>query len=143
MSSYYQADATSTFRCDGVAYPSNGYFAAVWTQYEAGLPSQPAPLNCGDMLTITNPVNGKIADVLIIDRCQSCVGVGNDPNDPTTPLDLVNGATIDLGPPVWNYLFDGADPDVFDIEYSGNPITGWNTAPMALPSHPTSQECTG
>lgn len=63
------------------------------------------------------------ASAIVIDRRQSCVGVGHQASDPTTPDNWVNGATIDLSEALFNYLYDGAEAGVYDIEHD-SPIYG-------------------
>lgn len=131
MASTYDADTTSIFRCNA-APPSDGYFVAFWTQYRAGSISQPQPLNCNHSVRLTNPRLDRTATAFVIDRCASCVGVGRKVNDPTTPDCLVNGATVDLSPDLWNFLYAGAPPSVYDIEYEGDVYAGWDADPSPL-----------
>jgi hypothetical protein len=131
MASMYYADSTSVFRCD-VAPPSDGYFVAFWTQYQEGDASQPQPLNCNLSIRLTNARLGRTATATVIDRCASCVGVGHQVSDPTTPDCLVNGATVDLSPDLWDFLYAGAPPSVYDIEYDGDPYLGWDAEPSLL-----------
>ncbi|KAF4546907.1 putative glycosyl hydrolases family 18 protein 6 [Elsinoe fawcettii] len=134
MASMYVADEASTFRCDEVTFPADKYFVAVWTQFSESLQgsSQPAPINCGDRIEFTNPVNGRRASGLVIDRCASCVGVGRSPADPTIGLQLVNGATVDLSVELWQYLYQGEAGAVYDIEYEGPIYMGWSEEPDKL-----------
>lgn len=136
MASVYIADRSSTFRCDGVPYPDDDFYVAFWTQWSADLEgrSQPAPTNCGQKVALTNPKTGRMAEAVVIDRCASCVGVNNSPDDPTLALNLVNGATVDLSQALWNFLYDGEALGVFDIAYDGDPYTGWSQSPKALRS---------
>lgn len=67
------------------------------------------------------------ASAIVIDRCQSCVGVGHQASDPTTPDNWVNGATIDVSEALFNpiCLYDGAEAGVYDIEHDNvSPIYG-------------------
>lgn len=138
MASVYDALPDGPFRCD-LAAPANGFYAAFWTPYTANLASQPKPMNCGTWLQVTNPLTGKTAKARVIDRCASCVGVGRQLDDPTTPDYLSNGATIDLSRALWNFLFNDAPASVYDIEYSGPVYGGSTKEPAAL----TSPDCGG
>lgn len=131
MASVYYADASSSFHCDRPP-PLNDHYVAFWTQYDGATISQPTPLNCNRTLSLTNRRLGKTANATVIDRCASCVGVGRQLDDPTTPDCLVNGATIDLSRTLWDFLFEGAPPGVYDIEYDGNVYAGWATDPTPL-----------
>ena len=133
MASTYDATADSAFRCDR-APPPDGHYVAFWTQYDEDAVSQPKPMNCNRTLSLTNPRLGKTATAPVIDRCASCAGVGRQLNDPTTPDCLVNGATVDLGRALWDFLFEGAPPSVYDIEYGGDVYAGWDTNPAPLAS---------
>lgn len=128
MASVYDASSDSTFRCQGVSYPDNGLYVAFWTQYEQSLAcngeSQPAPVDCGDYVEFANPLTGKSAIALVLDRCASCVGVGNTLGDPTTSNDLINGATVDFSRALWNKIFENAPDNVYDIMYHGRPLQG-------------------
>ncbi|TIA33346.1 hypothetical protein D6C78_07612 [Aureobasidium pullulans] len=128
MASVYDADSTSTFRCDNISYPPDGYYVAFWTPYDNSLASegrsQPAPVNCGRDINFTNPLTGVSAVAVVLDRCASCVGVGNQLNDPTTDQSLVNGATVDLSRGLWNKIYDNAAGSVYDILYEGKPLQG-------------------
>ncbi|KAI6808341.1 hypothetical protein KC342_g18636 [Hortaea werneckii] len=124
MASVYDPDPfNAVFRCD-LSPPQDGFYVAMWTRYDPNLVSQPQPRNCGDRLTVRNPTTGKSQDAMVIDRCASCVGVDHQTSDPTTPDNLVNGATIDLSPALWNLLFDGAPFSVYDIDYDGETYAG-------------------
>lgn len=81
----------------------------------------------------------KSASAQIIDRCASCVGVGHALGDPTTPDNLANGATVDLSRDLWNHLSDGAAGDVFDVEYDGDALLGWDEPPTPLGESSTLQ----
>ena len=126
--SVYYAGIGSNFRCDGVLYPENGNFAALYTPYDATLAvedkSQPAPVNCGRMMNPTNQFSGKSATGIVIDHCASCIGKGGQLDDPTTNQTLVNGATVDLSRPLWNELFDDAPDNVYDVWYEGKVLQG-------------------
>ena len=132
MASMYEAEHNASFRCD-IPAPDNDFYVALWTQWSSDLvdSSQPAPLNCGEYLTITNPKLGISADAMVLDRCASCVGVEHQMRDPTTDLSLVNGATIDLSTELWKYLFKTGG-SVYDVEYNGSVYAGWTTAPDIL-----------
>lgn len=131
MASVYDA-GSYVFRCD-VPPPRSGYYAAVWTRYNANERTQQAPKNCNQWLTFTNPMNGRTAEGKVIDRCASCVGVNRQTSDPTTPDILVNGATVDLSPALWSELYNGAPYGVYDVEYNGSLYGGsWDGEPDAL-----------
>ncbi|THV91245.1 hypothetical protein D6D27_05378, partial [Aureobasidium pullulans] len=120
---------TSTFRCDNVSYPADDYYVAFWTRYDSSLAlsknSQPAPINCGQRLKFTNPLTGLSASGVVLDRCASCIGVGDlSLNDPTTNEGLVNGATVDFSRELWNKIYNGAPGDVYDVVYVGDPLQG-------------------
>ncbi|KAI7309155.1 hypothetical protein KC340_g10827 [Hortaea werneckii] len=124
MASVYDPDPlTAVFRCD-LPPPEDEFYVAMWTRYDPNVVSQPQPRTCGDRLTVRNPTTGKSQDAMVIDRCASCVGVDHQTSDPTTPDALVNGATIDLSPALWNILFDGAPFSVYDIDYDGETYAG-------------------
>ena len=124
MASVYDPNPlTAVFRCD-LPSPEDEFYVAMWTRYDPNVVSQPQPRNCGDRLTVRNPTTGKSQDAMVIDRCASCVGVDHQTSDPTTPDALVNGATIDLSPALWNRLFDGAPFSVYDIDYEGETYAG-------------------
>ena len=140
MASVYLASTSSVFRCDS-SPPPNSYYVAFWTPYNGQADaSQPQPLNCNKTITVRNPRLDRIATAKVIDRCASCVGVGFQTTDPTTPECLVNGATIDMSLALWNYLFNNAAPSVYDVEYSGDVHAGWNTQPEPL-TKLTGEEC--
>ncbi|CAD0043018.1 unnamed protein product [Aureobasidium pullulans] len=127
MASVYDATRTSTFRCDNVSYPADDYYVAFWTRYDSSLAlsknSQPAPINCGQRLKFTNPLTGLSASGVVLDRCASCIGVGDlSLNDPTTNEGLVNGATVDFSRELWNKIYNGAPGDVYDVIYVGDPL---------------------
>ncbi|TIA27823.1 hypothetical protein D6C78_10997 [Aureobasidium pullulans] len=129
MASVYDATRTSTFRCDNVSYPADDYYVAFWTRYDSSLAlnknSQPAPINCGQRLKFTNPLTGLSASGVVLDRCASCIGVGDlSLNDPTTNEGLVNGATVDFSRELWNKIYNGAPGDVYDVVYVGDPLQG-------------------
>lgn len=115
------------FRCNTLAEPDvPEYYAAVWTKYDPALKAQPMPQNCNQTITLKNMQNGRTASAIIKDRCASCVGVNHQTSDPNIFDSEVNGATIDLSPKLWEYLYDGSPFDVLDIEcdgpiYSGSP----------------------
>lgn len=136
MASVYSLEQ-QVFRCD-LRPPETGYYVAVWTRYDASQVSQPAPENCNTWLKLRNSKLGRTATALVIDRCASCVGVGRQTSDSQTPDSLVNGATIDLSPPLWEYLYGGAPWTVYDIEYDG-PIYGGS--PEKSPDVLTSPIC--
>ncbi|KAK5162830.1 uncharacterized protein LTR77_011156 [Saxophila tyrrhenica] len=129
MASVYNEDVA--FRCD-LAAPPDGYYVALWTQYTDHSIPQPPPTTCGQTLSLTNPKLNRTATATVIDRCASCVGVGRRLNDRTTPDCLVNGATVDVSPALWNFLFDNAIPSVYDIEYEGDVYAGWPVDPARL-----------
>lgn len=133
MASVYAPDS-NRFRCN-TQPPDSGFYVAVWTRYDASQVSQPMPKNCNQWLTLKNPKTGRTAEALVIDRCASCVGVDRQTSDLTTPDSLVNGATIDLSPALWDELYDGAEYGVYDVEYDG-PVFGgsWDGQPDALTS---------
>ena len=132
MASVCLASTGSVFRCDSTP-PPNGYYVALWAPYNGQADaSQPQPLNCNQTMTLKNPRLGRVATAKVIDRCASCVGVGFQTADPTTPECLVNGATIDMSLALWNYLFNNAAPTVYDIEYSGEAHAGWDKQPEPL-----------
>jgi hypothetical protein len=122
MASVYVASDTDAFRCE-IEPPADGMYVAVWTRYDPKLPSQPKPKNCGEIVHLTNPKTGVSSDALVLDRCQSCVGVDHQASDPSTCDDWVNGATIDLSVRLWNLLYDSAAYAVYDIDYDG-PVYG-------------------
>jgi hypothetical protein len=120
------------FSCN-IKPPASNYFVAVWTRFVAGQQSQPKPRNCNDWLTLENPKNGRTATALVIDRCASCVGVGHQMSDSTVSDSLVNGATIDLSPELFSYLYEGAVEGVFDVSYNGSIYGGsWDGDPEDL-----------
>ena len=122
------------FRCD-VQPPASNYFVAVWTRFSPGQESQPQPKNCNDWLMLENPKNGRTATALVIDRCASCVGVGHQTSDSTISDSLVNGATVDLSPELFAYLYEGAVEGVFDVVYNGSIYGGsWDGDPDILKS---------
>jgi hypothetical protein len=120
------------FRCN-IQPPASNYYVAVWTRFVANQTSQPEPKNCNEWLTLENPKNRRTATALVIDRCASCVGVGHQMSDSST-LDIwANGATIDLSPDLFNYLYAGAEIGVYDITYNGSIYGGsWDGAPDVL-----------
>ena len=125
MASVYIASDDAAFRCD-VKPPDDGLYVAVWTRFDPNLDkvgSQPQPKNCGQILHLTNPKTGVSSHAMVIDRCQSCVGVGHQASDHNTPDNLVNGATIDLSVALWEKLYPGAPYEVYDIVYDG-PLYG-------------------
>lgn len=122
MASVYSASKADTFRCE-LEPPDDELYVAVWTRYDSSLIAQPKPKNCGEILHLTNPKTGASSDAVVLDRCQSCVGVDHQVSDPTTPDSLVNGATIDLSDNLWKKLYGEAKGSVYDIIYSG-PIYG-------------------
>lgn len=128
MASVYIASNEAAFRCD-LEPPADGLYVAVWTRFNPELPSQPMPKNCGEILHLTNPKTGASSHAMVLDRCQSCVGVGHQASDHSTPDNLVNGATIDLSVALWNKLFDGAPHEVYDIVYDGLVYGGSNDGP--------------
>ena len=120
------------FRCD-IQPPASNYFVAVWTRYVPDQESQPQPKNCNEWLTLENPKNGRTATALVIDRCASCVGVGHQMSDLTVSDSFVNGATIDLSPDLFRYLYEGAHEGVYDITYNGSIYGGsWDGDPDDL-----------
>lgn len=134
MASVYDADANAVFRCSEVSYPQDGLFVAFWTPFVAGLLTQPAPINCGDFVELANPLTGVTAVAVVLDRCASCVGVGNALDDSTVPNTDINGATVDLSRALWNKLYDSALDSVFDVLYSGQPLQGSDSLPAKLPN---------
>lgn len=131
MASVYYAEQ-AIFRCD-IQPPKSNYYVAVWTRYVPGQISQPPPKNCNEWLTLENPKNRRTATALIIDRCASCVGVGHQMSDLTVSDSYVNGATIDLSPDVFRYLYEGMDEGVYDIIYNGSIYGGsWDGDPDNL-----------
>jgi hypothetical protein len=124
MASVYVASDTDIFRCE-IKPPADGMYVAVWTRYDPmlRLTSQPKPKNCGETIHVTNPKTGVGSDALVLDRCQSCVGVGHQISDTTTADNYANGATVDLSVKLWNKLFNNAPYTVYDIVYSG-PVYG-------------------
>jgi hypothetical protein len=128
MASVYDADHSSTFRCDDLEYPSNGYYVAFYTRYNSTLEdeekSQPAPVNCGQNVSFTNPLTGVSETALVLDRCASCIGVGGQLNDPSTDQILVNGATVDFSRALWNKIYNNAPNNVYDVQYSGKILQG-------------------
>jgi len=120
------------FRCD-IQPPASNYFAAVWTRYAPDEIAQPQPKNCNDWLALENPKNGRTATALVIDRCASCVGVAHQMSDRNVSDSLVNGATVDLSPDLFAYLYEGAVEGVFDILYNGSIYGGsWDGDPDEL-----------
>lgn len=108
------------FRCNEFPEPDvTEYYVAVWTRYDPSLTSQPMPRNCNQSMQLSNPHNGRKATAKVIDRCASCVGVGHRTSDPTTPDSAVNGATVDLSPALFKYLYDEAPDGVYDVDYDG------------------------
>jgi hypothetical protein len=128
MASVYDADRSSTFRCDDLEYPSDGYYVAFYTRYDSTLEeeekSQPAPVNCGQNVSFTNPLTGVSEIALVLDRCASCIGVGGQLNDPNTNQILVNGATVDFSRALWNKIYNNAPNNVYDVQYSGKVLQG-------------------
>jgi hypothetical protein len=94
MASVYHASKDDVFRCE-LEPPADELYVAVWTRYDPSLIAQPKPKNCGKTLHLENPKTGASSDAIVLDRCQSCVGVDHQVSDPTTPDSLVNGATGD------------------------------------------------
>ena len=140
MASVYLASRRSAFRCDS-APPLTDYYVALWTPFNGQADaSQPQPLNCNQTITLRNPRLDRVATAKVIDRCASCVGVGYQTADPTTPDCLVNGATIDMSLALWNHMFNEAAPSVYDVEYSGDAHAGWNTQPEPL-TELTEEDC--
>lgn len=124
MASTYKPGAY-IFRCNEFAQPDvPKYYVAVWTRYDPSLTAQPMPQNCNQSMQLTNPHNGRTATAKVIDRCQSCVGVDHQTSDPTTPDSLVNGATVDLSPALFKYLYNEAPDGVYDVEYDGPVYSG-------------------
>jgi hypothetical protein len=128
MASVYDSDSSSSFRCDDVAYPHDGYYVAFYTQYDSTLEaeerSQPAPINCGQYVNFTNPLTSVSEIALVLDRCASCIGVGGQLNDPNTDQSLVNGATVDFSRALWNKIYNNAPNNVYDIQYTGKTLQG-------------------
>jgi len=122
MASVYFASKTDTFSCE-LEPPDDELYVAVWTRYDPTLIKQPKPKNCGEILHLKNPKTGVSSDAVVLDRCQSCVGVDHQVSDRTTPDSLVNGATIDLSLNLWNKLYGDAKPSVYDVVYNG-PVYG-------------------
>jgi len=122
MASVYFASKNDTFRCE-LEPPDDELYVAVWTRYDPSLIAQPKPKNCGEVLHLKNPKTGASSDAVVLDRCQSCVGVDHQVSDPTTPDSLVNGATIDLSLNLWKKLYGEAEGSVYDVIYNG-PIYG-------------------
>jgi len=118
MASVYFASKTDKFSCE-IEPPADELYVAVWTRYNPSLIEQPKPKNCGEILHLKNPKTGASSDAVVLDRCQSCVGVGHQVSDLTTPDSLVNGATIDLSLKLWKKLYGEAEPSVYDVVYSG------------------------
>jgi hypothetical protein len=120
------------FRCD-IQPPTSNYFVAVWTRYVPTQGSQPQPQNCNEWLALENPKNGRTATALVIDRCASCVGVGHQMSDPYVSDSVVNGATIDLSPDLFHYLYENSPDGVYDITYNGSIYGGsWDGDPDEL-----------
>lgn len=136
MASVYDADSTSTFRCSEIPYPENGLYVAFWTPFEVSLyasdQSQPAPDNCGRYINLTNPLTNTSCEALVLDRCASCVGVGNVWQESTTQNSTSNGATVDLSRNLWNLLYEDAPDNVYDIQYPGFPLQGTNSTPLQI-----------
>jgi hypothetical protein len=128
MASAYVASDTDLLHCE-IKPPADGMYVAVWTRYDPKLIEQPQPKNCGEMIHLTNPKTGVSADALVLDRCQSCVGVGHQVSDQTTADNWVNGATIDLSVNLWNKLYNNAPLAVYDIVYSGPVYGGSDSGP--------------
>lgn len=54
-------------------------------------------------------------------------------SDSTVSDNLVNGATIDLSPELFSYLYEGAVEGVFDVLYNGSIYGGsWDGDPDDL-----------
>jgi hypothetical protein len=120
------------FRCN-IQPPTSNYFVAVWTRYVPVQGSQPQPKNCNEWLALENPKNGRTATALVIDRCASCVGVGHQMSDSYVPDSVVNGATIDLSPDLFHFLYEDAPDGVYDITYNGSVYGGsWDGNPDDL-----------
>jgi hypothetical protein len=120
------------FRCN-IQPPASNYFVAVWTRFVPGQQSQPQPKNCNEWLALENPKNGRTATALVVDRCASCVGVAHQMSDSTVSDSLVNGATVDLSPGLFSYLYEGAVEGVFDVLYNGSIYGGsWDGDPDDL-----------
>lgn len=120
------------FRCN-IQPPASNYFVAVWTRFIPGEQSQPQPKNCNEWLALENPKNGRTATALVVDRCASCVGVAHQMSDSTVSDSLVNGATVDLSPGLFSYLYEGAVEGVFDVLYNGSIYGGsWDGDPDDL-----------
>lgn len=131
MASVYYPEQP-VFSCD-IQPPSSNYFVAVWTRFVQGQQKQPQPKNCNEWLAIENPRNGRSATALVIDRCASCVGVGHQLSDSNVSDSYVNGATIDLSPALFSFLYEGAVEGVFDVVYNGSIYGGsWDGEPDAL-----------
>lgn len=131
MASVYYPERP-VFSCD-IQPPSSNYFAAVWTRYVQSQQKQPQPKNCNEWLKVENPKNGRSATALVIDRCASCVGVGHQLSDSSVSDSYVNGATIDLSPALFSFLYEGAVEGVFDVVYNGSIYGGsWDGEPDAL-----------
>ncbi|KAF2210286.1 hypothetical protein CERZMDRAFT_99704 [Cercospora zeae-maydis SCOH1-5] len=118
------------FRCD--IEPESSLYVAVWTPYNSSLQSQPRPESCGKKWTFTNPRTKTSAVAMVVDRCASCVGVGRQTSDPTTADIFVNGATVDLSRDLWDLLYDGEPPGVYDIDYDGPVWLGTAAEPEVL-----------
>ena len=132
MASVYDAGTDAVFRCNAPV-PANGFYVAFWTPFNDDVSaSQPQPLNCNQTLVVSNPLTGVTETATVIDRCASCVGVGYQVNDPTTPDCVVNGATVDLSRDLWNRLYDSADGSVYDIAYEDDIYAGWGHSPDPL-----------
>ncbi|KAM0714158.1 hypothetical protein Q7P37_010307 [Cladosporium fusiforme] len=123
MASMYIASRNDAFRCD-LPPPADELYVAVWTRYDPELTSQPKPRNCGEIVHLENPKTGASSDAMVIDRCQSCVGVDHQASDPTTLDLLVNGATIDLSVNLWKKLYGEAQGSVYDVLYNGSVYGG-------------------
>ncbi|PPJ55126.1 hypothetical protein CBER1_09967 [Cercospora berteroae] len=118
------------FRCD--IEPESSLYVAVWTPYNSSVQSQPRPESCGKKWTFTNPRTNASAVAMVVDRCASCVGVGRQTSDPTTADIFVNGATVDLSRDLWDLLYDGEPPGVYDIDYDGPVWLGTAAEPDIL-----------
>lgn len=61
---------------------------------------------------------------MVIDCGASYVGVEHETSVPKGGDSDVNGATIDLSLTLWNFLYNSAEPAVYDIEYNTSTYSG-------------------
>jgi hypothetical protein len=83
--------------------------------------------------TATSGWHLRTACGLVVVRCSMFVGGAHQMSDSTVSDSLVNGATVDLSPGLFSYLYEGAVEGVFDVLYNGSIYGGsWDGDPDDL-----------